>query len=237
MFDSIYAAHGAFTAAVTPPMVVALLLGVFWRRFTPAAAVATMVGGAAAIAASIVYPALVAPFAQGVPAVEIGDGFLEGARQYKYMRAFYGLSVSAAIGVVVTLFTRPDPNRDLLGLVWGTVADALARYKGSPGTEVESAWAPVVARRRPDAAERTEDGLVRLRVSEGLAVAVGARVGDLLYVSDKRRRLGGLRSCHILIDSIEEGDSVPWVEVDADTGSRLIARGREGLPLRARRLY
>ena len=84
MFDSIYAAHGAFTAAVTPPMVVALLLGVFWRRYTPTAALWTMVGGAIAIAASIIWPELVAPFAQGVPPAEIGDGFLEGARQYSH---------------------------------------------------------------------------------------------------------------------------------------------------------
>ena len=35
-FKTIYAAHGAMTAAVTPPLVVALLLAVFWRRFTAA---------------------------------------------------------------------------------------------------------------------------------------------------------------------------------------------------------
>ena len=44
-FGSIYSAHGAFTAAVTPPLVVALFLGVFWRRFTPTAALWTMGAG------------------------------------------------------------------------------------------------------------------------------------------------------------------------------------------------
>ena len=31
-FGSIYSAHGAFTAAITPPLVITLLLGVFWRQ-------------------------------------------------------------------------------------------------------------------------------------------------------------------------------------------------------------
>ena len=55
-FGSIYAAHGAFTAAVTPPLVIALLLGIFWKRFTPTAAVWTMVGGGLAIFATILFP-------------------------------------------------------------------------------------------------------------------------------------------------------------------------------------
>ncbi len=240
MFDSIYAAHGAFTAAVTPPLVVALLCGVFWRRFTATAALATMIGGSLAIAASILHPALVAPFAQGVPAVEIGDGLLEGARQYKYMRACYGLAVSAAIGIVVTLFTRPDKSRDLSGLVWGTVAAALARYKGSPGTEQESAWTEIAVRRRRDVAQHTQSGLPRLRISAELAATVGATVGDLLYISDCRRRLGGLRSGHVLIDSIQASGAAAdtaWIELDDATAATIIAPGREHLSLRARRLY
>ena len=68
MFDSIYAAHGAFTAAVTPPLVIALLYGVFWRRFTTAAARWTIGGGTLAIALSIFFPAVIQPVAHGVPA-------------------------------------------------------------------------------------------------------------------------------------------------------------------------
>ena len=49
MFDSIYDAHGAFTAAVTPPLVVTLLFSVFWPRFTRVAALWTLIGGMAAI--------------------------------------------------------------------------------------------------------------------------------------------------------------------------------------------
>ncbi|MBT6435681.1 MAG: sodium:solute symporter family protein, partial [Deltaproteobacteria bacterium] len=44
MFDSIYAAHGAFTAAVTPPLVVTLVFSVFCKRFTAKAATWTLAG-------------------------------------------------------------------------------------------------------------------------------------------------------------------------------------------------
>jgi SSS family solute:Na+ symporter len=80
-FGSIYAAHGAFTAAITPPLVVALLFGVFWKRFTSVAAFWTMVGGSALIFASVIFPELITPFAHGVPMTEVGDGLLAGKDQ------------------------------------------------------------------------------------------------------------------------------------------------------------
>ena len=76
-FKSIYSAHGAFTAAITPPLVVTLLLGVFWKKFTPNAAKLTMIGGSLIIFGSILYPEWITPFAHGVPMKEVNaDEFL-----------------------------------------------------------------------------------------------------------------------------------------------------------------
>ena len=135
MFDSIYAAHGAFTAAVTPPMLVALLLSVFWKRFTRKAAVATMAGGTAVMAFSIFVPEVITPFAHGIPMKEAGDGLFAGAKQYKFIRAFFGLVCCTSIAVVVTWFTQPETREKMEGLVWGTIGSALRRYKGSDGDE------------------------------------------------------------------------------------------------------
>ncbi|MHC4681540.1 MAG: sodium:solute symporter family protein [Planctomycetota bacterium] len=38
MRDTIYGAHSMFTAAVTPPVLTAIFLGITWKRYTPAAA-------------------------------------------------------------------------------------------------------------------------------------------------------------------------------------------------------
>ena len=122
-FKSIYAAHGAFTAAVTPPLVVTLLCSVFWRRFTRIAALCTLVGGIAAIGFSFVFPEVITPFAHGVPMGERGPGILGGFQQYKFMRAFYGLAISGGIAIAVTLFTRPEPPAKCKGLVWGSTPE------------------------------------------------------------------------------------------------------------------
>ena len=88
-FKSIYSAHGAFTAAVTPPLVVTILLSVFWRRFTRKAALATLVGGMLAIVVSLIFPQVISPFAHGVPMKETDGTLLAGITQYKFMRAFF----------------------------------------------------------------------------------------------------------------------------------------------------
>lgn len=116
-FKTIYEAHGAMTAAVTPPLVVALLLAVFWRRFTAKAAFWTLVGGAAAILFSILVPQVIAPFSYGVPPGEAGEGLLGGMAQYKFMRACYGVCVCLVIALAVTAFTRPEPEERMRGLV------------------------------------------------------------------------------------------------------------------------
>lgn len=232
-FGSIYSAHGAFTAAVTPPLVVSLLLGVFWRRYTPTAALWTMVGGSIAIFASVVWPELIAPFAHGVPMKEVEDGFLAGKDVWKFMRAFYGIVVCAAIGVGVSLFTKARPIEDVKGLVWGTVEDAIAWYKGASGKEVESDWAEANARAGDDDRRLGPGLLPVVTLDEGLAATIGANVGDLVYLSDARAWLGGLKASHAVIDGIEQlGDGAIVV------GPTLVrVLGGTDKPLRVKRLY
>lgn len=236
-FDSIYSAHGAMTAAVTPPLVVTLLLSVFWRRFTRTAALCTLIGGMSAIVFSLFVPQVIAPFAHGVPMADAGEGFLAGMRQYKFMRAFYGLSVSAVIGVVVALLTRPEPFERCRGLVWGTVADALKHYKGSPGVETAAKRARALPQLLPE--EKPLQGAGRLpsvTISDGLAQAIEAKAGDLLYISDTRWWLGGLRSGHAILDAVEPGDE-PIVKIGPETFASIVTPNRKAKPVLVERLY
>ncbi len=242
-FGSIYSAHSAFTAAVTPPLVVTLLLGVFWRRFTPTAARWTLLGGAVLLLASIIWPQMVAPFAHGVPAKEVGVGFLAGKDQYKFMRAFFGLLACGVIGVVVTLLTRPRPLDEVRGLVWGTVTDAIRTYKGTAGQEGEGAWAQGAVIRLdsepplPEGVQGEAAELNRAVVSSAAAHALGGAVpGDLLYVSDTRAWLGGLRSGHVVVASVV-ADEEPVVRLGPDFYDGVVAPNRTDRPLRMKRLY
>ncbi len=120
-FQNIFDAHGMFTAAITPPLVVALLLGIFWKRTTAAGALATLVGGTILIALSMHFPELIAPFDHGV---QPGG---EGPKAYKYMRAFYGVLACGALGVITSLLTSPRPETELDNLVVGRITSPRGR--------------------------------------------------------------------------------------------------------------
>ncbi|MBN2447472.1 MAG: sodium:solute symporter family protein [Phycisphaerae bacterium] len=232
MFKTIYEAHGAFTAAVTPPMVVTLLLSVFWRRFTKTAALATLVGGMAAIVFSLFVPQVIGPFAHGVKMVDAGDGFFAGAQQFKFMRAFYGLVVSGVIAVVVTLFTRPEPFEKCRGLVWGTIADAIKHYKGgAAGRERAGARVLAVASTYDDDALHPKLGLPKVCISRGVAEPLGIGVGDLVHVSDRRRWLGGLRSTHAVVADIIADGEASHIQVGPSTAKMVGLNRRPTEPL------
>ncbi|MCZ6689875.1 MAG: hypothetical protein O7H41_09755 [Planctomycetota bacterium] len=185
---TIYAAHGKFMAAVTPPMAVALILGAFWRRFTPAAALATLAGGTALMFASLYVPDLVTPFAHGTPG------------EYTYIRAFYGVVVSTVIAVGVTLFTRPRPAEEVIGLTWATLKEARDKFKGGPtkddggGPKIRMIIRAGEAPGMPGPQEKGGPELPGLALSAESLEKLRASPGDILFVDDARWWLGGLRS-------------------------------------------
>ena len=247
-FKTIYEAHGAFTAAVTPPLVVTLMLSVFWRRFTRRAALVTLVGGMTAVVFSLFVPEVIRPFAHGVAMGEAGDGVFAGMAQFKFMRAFYGLTICLVLGVVTTLFTRPEPEERQRGLVWGTISDAIARYKGLAGERrAEGAQAEYPADRRralvlprqadSEPARRGDAELPVVRLSPAASEALEAKPGDLVYVCDRRWWLGGLRSVHALLGEPLAGAGEPAVEMGPETLAGVVAPHRGGEMLAVERLY
>ncbi|MEJ2702888.1 MAG: sodium:solute symporter family protein [Sedimentisphaerales bacterium] len=182
MKDTIYGAHSMFTAAVTPPVVVAILLGIMWKRYSPAAAFATIVGGAILIGLSFVWPdALVGPFDFGM-----------GPDSYKFMRALFGLLAAGVLGVSVTLFTKPRAEIGLKGLVAGSQIDAIRRFKGGEPN------------RRPGGKTRLRVKIDRDLTEENTVImpqsaldTMAAEPGDLLYASHLSWWFGGLRSVHV----------------------------------------
>ncbi len=114
-FENIFDAHGTFTAAITPPLVVALILGMLWRKYTTAGALATLVLGTFVILLSMKFPSLIEPFSHGI------DAAGEGAKAYKYIRACFGMLVCIGLGVIVSKFTKKRPVSELKNLVMGEV--------------------------------------------------------------------------------------------------------------------
>ncbi len=183
-FGSIYRAHGAFTAAITPPLAVALLLGITWRRFGRAGALATLAGGTAAIALSFAFPGLVTPFAHGVR--------LEaGVRAYTYVRALYGLVVSAALGIGVTLLRPAPAAAPPAALLVAPAPGRLRAFKGAdphPGPGPARRLAVVPA---PDPAPADPWTPPEVGLHPADLRALEAEGGDLILVARDHPLLGG----------------------------------------------
>ena len=95
-FPTLYEAHGFFHSTMTPPLVVAIFLGIFWKRYNAPAAIATFLGGAILMVIGSKYPQIfIAPFDHGIE--------FNPDRPYSYIRALYNTFVCAASGVVVGL--------------------------------------------------------------------------------------------------------------------------------------
>ena len=202
-FESIYVAHGAFVATVGPPMAVCTVLGFVWKRYTPWAAFATLFGGALAMAISIPFPELIEPIAHGV---DPSGGF-------KYMRAAYGLTTSALIGIIVTFLTQPKPDDEIFGLTMHTVRQQQRAFKGGDLNLQIGGKALCRFEVVPDAEwqeggfdqDVLDDETQRLEVSmhpEDLAV-LKAGPGDLIFIADTRWWLGGLRAAHARVKDAE----------------------------------
>ncbi|MHC4118050.1 MAG: sodium:solute symporter family protein [Planctomycetota bacterium] len=179
---TIYDAHSQFTAAVTPPVLTAIFLGITWKRYTPTAAFVTIVGGAVLIGLSFVWPdAMVGPLDFGM-----------GPDSYKFMRGLFGLLAAGTLGVSVTWFTKPRAEVELKGLVAGTQTDAMRQFKGGepnrrPGRKVHANVK----------IERNLSGTNLVTVGQSALEKMAAGPGDLLYVSHSSWWYGGLRSVHV----------------------------------------
>lgn len=198
---TIYQAHGAFTAAIGPPLAVALILGLVWKRFTAKAAFWTMLGGILLISVSFAVPELISPFAMGVKMDP------NPWKAYTFQRALFGLVSSLAIAVTTTFFTKPRAPDDLVGLVMGTLDAARRRFKGSdrydesagptltlPLTTVEREEIQIID-------GDTSDPLGRFHVfaSANLMQRLDAGPGDIVTIKDARFFMGDLRGTHGVI--------------------------------------
>lgn len=197
-FGGIYRAHGAFVAAVTPPLAVALVLGFTWKRFSAKAALLVMIGGSLLVAASLVWPALVTPFAHGID--------LEaGSKGYSYIRALYGLVVCSGLGILGALIW---PQRDTPAetLVVGPIDPKRAAFKG--GTPRTDPTTPqVLTLGEPlETGSLDFDAEVHAVLDAADADPLAVSPGDLISVRDAHWINGAHRA---LVARVITGDPLP----------------------------
>jgi len=197
-YGTIYEAHGAFHSVVTPPMVTVIFLGIFWKRFSSRAAVLTFVLGAIFIMLGIEYPkTFVQPFSHGIEFVE--------AKPWSYIRALYNVVACVSIGIIVTLWTKPPKDYDRIkGLTIWTIKDGPQYFKGSDvnknaGLTIQFAGSEV---------EVTQKDNNEVSLPKNYMDKIKGNKGDLIYISDHRWYLGGLKSTHARLGSVSDNNKV-----------------------------
>ena len=196
-FPTLYEAHGFFHSTMTPPLVVAIFLGIFWKRYSTPAAVATFLGGAILMWIGSKYPQIfISPFDHGIE--------FNPDRPYSYIRALYNTLVCAGSGVIVGLLTTSPTEKKIEGLTVWSLDKAREFFKGSapndrPGEKVTVKWT---------LKDETEDN-VRFSISD--METMGADVGDMVYLADERKWLGGLKSIHSFYGEPHRDDGVVYI--------------------------
>lgn len=184
MKGSLMSIHYKGIMIIIPAIVTTIFLGAFWRRFNAKAACISMIVGSIFTVMTVWFPSVIDPLAWFVQGPQNGI--------YIYMRALFGMSLTAVIGIVVTLLTTPDPESKSEGLTIDTLDKAMETYKGGkPNHEVgEKVRAlPIFID------ESIPAGTIAL--SRTIMDRLKANVGDMVYMEDSRWYLGGLRSMHV----------------------------------------
>ena len=269
-FPTVYEAHGFFHSTLTPPLVVAVFLGIFWKKFTPAAVMTTFLGGVLLMILGANYPALlISPFDQGIK--------MDPAHPYTYIRALYNLFVCMAVAVASVFTTKPQQNfinkiqskknhkaiMYLLVIVAATIfvfvtfsssfitihSDSsteitimlilailmsvlvsltttyFVKYDEKKNTEGLTAYTISKAKEFFKGGkvndEEGEKVKVKLKLKSGDEdiiyfsksdmVKMKANVGDLVYLSDARKWLGGLKSIHSTYGEPHNEDGIVYV--------------------------
>jgi len=265
-YPTIYQAHAFFHATLTPPLMIAIFFGIFWKKFTPAGLITTVIGGISLMLLGHKFPLeLIAPIAHGTP--------YEAAHPFTYMSALYNLIVCSAVAVIPTLmqnqlkklvkgiknlssgqsimifmivfstvvvmidilvsifdfnilplnilmtvtlimaafvsiitsfYVKYDAESQTTGLTIWSIHKAKEWFKGRKLNEREGEKIIVNWK-------EADDDKDELSFSKNDIKKMSAEVGDLVYISDTRKWMGGLKSCHSVIGEPHEEEGIVYM--------------------------
>jgi SSS family solute:Na+ symporter len=193
MKGSLMSIHYKGIMIIIPSIVTTIFLGAFWRRFTAKAACISMITGSILTVLTVQmnifghpvgWPEWIKPLAKFVGAPDNGI--------YIYTRALFGMTVTAIVGIIVSLLTKKQSREKLVGLTVDTLDEAMAAYKGgTPNHAVGEkirALSVVLDEALP---------VNQVALASSVMERMKADPGDMIYVADSRWFLGGLRSSHV----------------------------------------
>ena len=259
-FPTVYEAHGYFHSTLTPPLVIAIFLGVFWKRFTNAAVIGTLVGGVALMVLGMYYPQ---------PLIQIFDHGtdFDPKHPYTYIGALYNLFVCALFAVLTTLTTKQQNSivqiikkskhhnfimtsfvisSILVYLVIGfnlaslpillvltflmvamvvIASNYFIPYNEAEKTDGLTVWSLNKAKEYFKGSKVNDRDGEKIKVhwklkegeddtvhfSKNDMMKMSAEVGDLVYFTDARKIMGGLKSVHSVYGEPHNDDGIVYI--------------------------
>ncbi len=201
---------------IIPAMVTVIFMGAFWPRFNATAATVAMVGGSALNLLSLRFPQWIAPLSDFVLASPPAGV----EPNYSLFRGLFGVLVTAALGILVTLATpRPAPEK-IRGLTVFSLDAAMAWFKGG---------LPNFRRGRRGTIHGLDlalaaDAAGRVRLPHAVMADLAVEEGDLVYVADDRWWLGGIRSVQLPAGPAAPAGSVLLDAAAVEKGSLVLDR-------------
>ncbi len=194
MKGSLMSIHYKGIMIIIPSIVTTIFLGAFWKRFNAKAAIVSMLSGSTLTVLTVFIPKMIDPLAWFVSAPQNGI--------YIYSRALFGMTITAIIGVVVTLMTS-QKNQDLdkiKGLTIDTLDYAMEQYKGGKPNHTKGEK----VKRLPVLIDEAIP-VGKIALSSNVMDRLKAGLDDLVYMEDSRWILGGLRSDHVKLHNPHSG--------------------------------
>ena len=150
------------------------------------------------------YPELIKPFSHGIE--------LRPGKGYSYIGALYNIFVCGIVGVVVSFFTKPPDLKQIKGLTIFDVKDLKKIFKGSEvnlegGEKILVQW------------KKSNQTKEFISFSKNDMEKMKAKKGDLVYLTDSRKWLGGLKSIHSIFNKTHNEDGIVYLS------NSLIERG------------
>lgn len=195
---------------IIPSIVTTLLLGMLWKRFNSIAASCALIVGVSLTFMTLKFPEWIYPLRSLFYGSPSGDPFL--------FRALFGMLVSAVTGIIVCIFTKPADPEKIQGFTVDTIDKAMWFFKkGKPNIK----WGKTV--RSLHLKIDNSLGKKEICVSKKNAERMKAEFFDIVYVSDQRWYLAGLRSSHFrLADTHNQGDDILFISQETLDESYLI---------------
>ena len=182
---SLMSIHYKGIMIIIPAIVTTIFMGAFWKRFNATAACISMIAGSIITVITVWKPEMIDGLAW----------FLSGPQNgvYIYFRAAFGMIVTAIIGYVITMITPPQ-EKDTTGLTIDTLDEAMSFYKGGEPNHV-------VGKKARELQANIDDSIETdwIQVSPSSMETLKAQDGDVIYMTDSRWWLGGLRSYHVKV--------------------------------------